>query len=51
MGKYIRLDTTCRMCFWTYPETPKKTSWNSLLGKKEKKKKALVIHPASTLST
>lgn len=34
MEKYIRLDTTCRMFSWTYPETPKKTSWNSLLEKK-----------------
>lgn len=24
MDKYIRLDTTCRMFFRTYPETPKK---------------------------
>lgn len=42
MDKYIRLDTTCRMFSLTYPETPKKTSWNSLLeGKEKKKKKAL----------
>lgn len=42
MDKYIRLDTTCRMFSLTYPETPKKTLWNSLLeGEKKKKKKAL----------
>lgn len=39
MDKYIRLDTTCRMFSLTYPETPKKTSWNSLL--EGEKKKAL----------
>lgn len=36
MDKYIRLDTTCKMFSLTYPETPKKTSWNSLLEKKKK---------------
>lgn len=47
MDKYIRLDLTCRMFSWTYPEIPKKTSWTAgLLGKK-----ICLIHPASTLST
>lgn len=39
MDKYIRLDTTCRMFSLTYPETPKKTLWNSLLEGEKKKKK------------
>lgn len=36
MGKHIRLDLTCKMFSWTYPEIPKKTWTAGLLGKKKK---------------